>query len=244
MAETLIVDLGSTSVAWRGRTGVGRVRHDGAPGRVIVAALAGSPPPRRVVVGSVATAAATAEFRGACVTEWGAEVRLLAADAEALGVRNGYRTPQRLGIDRWAGVVAAFHRHGGPALVADCGTALTVDIVDADGRHRGGAVAPGLGLMRSALGQGTRLQLGSAVAAPATLLGTDTEQSVAAGVHGATAGLLIAVRRTATDRYGALRAALLTGGDASAIRERLDSGWVVMPELVLDGLALLAGEAP
>lgn len=244
MAETLIVDLGSTSLAWRGPAGTGRMRHGGAPGRVIVAALAGSAPPRVVVMGSVAAAAITEEFRSACAKEWGAEVRSLVAGVEALGVRNGYREPQRLGIDRWAGTVAAFHRHGGPVLVADCGTALTVDIVDADGRHRGGAVAPGLDLMRSALGQGTRLQLGSPVAAPVNLLGTDTEQSVAAGVLGAEIGLLGAIRHMITDRFGAPRAALLTGGDAAAVCERLDSDWIVVPELVLDGLALLAGETP
>lgn len=242
MATTLIVDLGSTNLAWCGPAGTGGARHAGAPGRVLVAALAESAPPEVVVVGSVAAAAVTAELRAACEGAWNAEVRELAAGAEAFGVRNGYRVPERLGIDRWAAMVAAFRRHGGPLVVADCGTALTVDVVDAAGRHRGGAVAPGLGLMRAALAAGTRLRPGPELAPPARLLGTDTEQGVAAGVCGAAVGLLRTVCSTVTQDYGAPRIALLTGGDAAVLRGWLDSDWVVAPGLVLDGLALLAGE--
>lgn len=54
------------------------------------------------------------------------------------GVRNGYLNHERLGLDRWMAVVAAYRLSAGACLVLDLGTAVTADFVDADGEHRGG----------------------------------------------------------------------------------------------------------
>jgi len=49
-----------------------------------------------------------------------------------------------IGADRVANAVAAVHTAGTPVVVADAGTALTTEAVDAAGRFRGGAIAPTL----------------------------------------------------------------------------------------------------
>jgi type III pantothenate kinase len=60
-----------------------------------------------------------------------------------------------LGIDRALSLWGAVQNYGSPALVVDCGTALTLSGVDRDLRFMGGAIIPGLQLQLRALGQGT-----------------------------------------------------------------------------------------
>jgi len=240
MSETLFVNLGSTRAAWRGPGGDGTDVHDGRAGELLASRL-GDARPRRVVVGSVARAAVNEELRAVLRRAWRLEPEFLEAAAEAHGVRNGYRDPSRLGVDRWAAMVAAFHAAGGPLLVVDCGTALTLDLVDAEGVHQGGLIAPGLAAMRAALAHTTRLP-GEVLSGPVPGgpdWGRDTAEAVAGGCMGAAAGLIERTRA----RVGALDEAAcrlwITGGDAEAVITHLSVSWKHAPGLVLDGLALL-----
>lgn len=242
MAERLIVDLGSSRLAWRGPHGAGALWHAGEPGKRLLAAFGGEAAPGRGFVGSVARRETTEELLRACRSGWGLELVELVPGREACGVRNGYAQPERLGIDRWAGLVAAYRRWGGGVLVADCGTAVTVDYVDCAGRHRGGWIAPGLALMRSALGAGTRLA--PAPEPPAAVaFGTDTDACVSGGIHAAAAGLLERARGQVAATGEGPRRLVLTGGAAPAIAALVGAPWEVEPELVLDGLELLAEAA-
>lgn len=60
-----------------------------------------------------------------------------------------------LGADRVANALALAELFPLPGISADCGTALTLEIVDADGVFRGGAIAPGRAMMRRSLAAGT-----------------------------------------------------------------------------------------
>ncbi|MGD8710813.1 MAG: type III pantothenate kinase, partial [Ectothiorhodospiraceae bacterium] len=71
------------------------------------------------------------------------------------GVRVGYSQPETLGTDRWAAMAGAARRGMLPACVVDCGTAATLDAVDAAGTHLGGMIVPGLSTMRRSLNQQT-----------------------------------------------------------------------------------------
>ena len=74
----------------------------------------------------------------------------------ALALRNAYREPAQLGADRWHAMLGARAGRPGQALVVVCaGTATTVDSIDADGRHLGGVIAPGIRLMQTSLARGT-----------------------------------------------------------------------------------------
>ncbi len=242
MPKHLIVDIGSTYVAWRLDRERGRALHRGHPGSVVTREVGGQPD--RVVAGGVAASLALREFADAIEAHWGLQPDMLAATAEARGVRNGYHRPETLGVDRWAAMVAGFVHYGGPALVADCGTALTVDCVDAAGRHLGGWIAPGLGLMREALARGTRLQAFSSAVLPTydKVFGADTDDAVIQGCLGTLAGALERAQRDGSRACGSECRLLLTGGDAEAVSGLLSPEWRVVPGLVLDGLALLAGE--
>lgn len=69
-----------------------------------------------------------------------------------LPITIGYRTPDTLGPDRIAAAVGAWSIcPGEPLLVVDMGTAVTYDVVTADGVYLGGNIAPGVGMRLRAL---------------------------------------------------------------------------------------------
>lgn len=242
MSTRLIVNLGSRGMAWRGVGEPGSAAHANAPGACLERVFGDAMRPDEVVIGSVAAESVIDNLRHSCRARWGLIPRELAATAEACGVRNAYSDPAQLGIDRWAALVAAYKQYDGAVLIADCGTAVTLDYLGERGRHIGGLIAPGLGLMRESLSNGTRLRPVSAHAPTPRLLGTDTELAVTGGALAATAGLLRYVAEKTAARYGTPTAMLITGGDAETVLSRLDARWQVLPDLVLDGLDLLAEE--
>jgi type III pantothenate kinase len=239
---TLLLDVGNTRV----KAAVledGALRHLGsAPYRArgVADAVDGLAPQeldRAVVVvvagpGVFSDLLAWAEGRGI-------RTERVSASREAAGVRCAYPQPERLGADRWAALVGARARTGEACLVVDAGSAITVDALAADGRHLGGFIIPGLALMAASLHQGTGdLAAFSAASAPESGSGfpTDTRPAIEQGALLAAAGLV----RQAAERMPSPPEILLTGGDAEALAG-LIGGASVVPALVLEGLARLAG---
>jgi type III pantothenate kinase len=164
------------------------------------------------------------------------------ATAEACGVRNGYRDPRQLGVDRWLAVVAAFARVHGAACVVDAGTALTVDAVDDTGLHLGGYIVPGLDLMQRALtsSTGDLAERSSVVhAAGRTLLADNTRDAISRGCIAALGALIERAHAALSASSAAPPALLLTGGDAAQIEAVLDVASETVPDLVLQGLRLV-----
>jgi len=160
--------------------------------------------------------------------------------ARAAGVEVGYDSPALLGVDRWLAVLAASKESGFERIiVADCGSAITVDILDA-GVHRGGYIVPGLRLMHGALFDETsqvKVAVSTSVAGDAP--GRSTAEAVQRGVLLMAAAFIEGVCRKLADGGGGCLL-LLTGGDSSAIQALLEVEVVVWQrhDLVLDGLAL------
>ena len=151
------------------------------------------------------------------------------------GVRNGYRNPAQLGSDRFAAAIGARHLCPGRAvIVATCGTATTVDALDADGRFVGGMILPGLGLMAASLARNTAQlpQVPEDAAAPAaTGFADNTDDAILSGCISAQAG--------AIERACALLAAetcLLSGGAAKYIAPALRAPFQLIDNIVLLGL--------
>jgi type III pantothenate kinase len=161
--------------------------------------------------------------------------------AEAKGVQNGYDDPTRLGVDRWLAVLAAFERSDSSCCVVDCGSAITVDYVSADGLHKGGLIAPGIALMRNALLKDTQeieLRSGQKATQDSLPAATSTESAVESGLRYMEAGLV----EIASSRFESVlqetSTLILTGGDASLISELISRDHQIVPQLVLDGLAI------
>ena len=197
------------------------------------------PVPRRIWIANVAGTETAARIRSWSENRWKRTPRFLSAQAEGFGVTNGYREPERLGVDRWLAVIAARHHCPLPACVVDCGTALTLDVVDENGVHHGGLICPGAALMRRALVQGTadlRLDGEEPVSGP---LADGTAAAVALGVHQALLGFVERSVRELERCWSPLHV-ILTGGGASRLAADLSLPLHLAPDLVLKGLAVVS----
>tara|TARA_B100001778_G_scaffold330902_2_gene334232 strand:- start:824 stop:1564 length:741 start_codon:yes stop_codon:yes gene_type:complete len=70
-------------------------------------------------------------------------IRQIKSSPNILGVKNGYDKPSKLGDDRWVTVVASFILYKEPLLIIDCGTAVSMDIINNKGKHLGGFIFAG-----------------------------------------------------------------------------------------------------
>ncbi|RBG91667.1 pantothenate kinase, partial [Xanthomonas oryzae pv. oryzae] len=112
------------------------------------AALAALPSGQIAHVASVAAPALTQRMI-ACLQERFTQVRIVRTAAECAGIRIAYADPSRFGVDRFLALLGA--RGDAPVLVAGVGTALTIDVLGADGLHHGGCIAASPTTMREAL---------------------------------------------------------------------------------------------
>lgn len=171
-----------------------------------------------------------------------------ASRAQQCGVKNGYRLPQQMGVDRWLAMLAAFHLPrralDQPLCVIDCGTALTLDVLDASGQHLGGYIAPGLLSLQAALVEkAADIDIEPARPAAVKMPADNTADAVA---HGCAQLLLGGIRKMLADCLPAADrpCIVLTGGDAQWVMEGLDQSteMVFEPLLVNQGLWLAASE--
>ena len=161
-----------------------------------------------------------------------------------LPVRVQLPAPERVGIDRLLGAVAA-NRLRDPersAIVIDLGSAITVDLVSAAGDFLGGAILPGIGMSARALFEQTD-QLPSVAMFhlddPVPALGTSTTTAIQAGLYwGAVGAIRELIARLAVDLPRPPQV-FLTGGAAPVVAGLLGVEVIYLPHLVLAGIALV-----
>ncbi|MCQ4289584.1 type III pantothenate kinase [Pseudomonas stutzeri] len=164
-----------------------------------------------------------------------------ACPAERLaGVVNGYRDQQRLGLDRWLAIVAAYDMCGEACLVIDLGTAITVDLVARDGTHLGGYIAPGVALLRGRLLAHTRrIQYdseGAALVLSDFSPGRSTAEAVDRGCLTMARSYVSSQIAFAESYLGSDFVTYVTGGDAPLVADVREVRCVA--DLVFRGLAL------
>jgi type III pantothenate kinase len=158
--------------------------------------------------------------------------------------------PSEVGPDRLVNALAAARIHGTPAIVADFGTATTIDCVAADGAFVGGAIAPGLELGLEALAARTAKLPRVELRAPDRAIGRDTVSAIQSGAilgYQALADGLIGRIRTelaeAAGREPGDVRVILTGGLSAEPWARTLAGVdAIDPDLTLKGLAILHAE--
>lgn len=135
-----------------------------------------------------------------------------------LPIEIDYATPRSLGADRVAAAAGAARLFPGESvLIADAGSALTLDYLEEGRIFRGGNISPGMTMRFDVLHAGTgRLPLVSPDG-PAPLFGRDTEQAIRSGVI---RGMACEIRGTflAAKRAGCQKI-VMTGGDAPHIAD-------------------------
>jgi len=197
------------------------------------------PAPEQVVYCTVAGQAPAERLEALVLDLWQAGTRRLTAGQQILGLRCHYDQPSQMGADRWAAMIGAFSRIRGALCVVDCGTAVTVDALAADGRHHGGMIIPGMALMRRALGEHTGGigQVNEGRYQPASV---DTRGAVSTGCVLAVAAFIDRAVRVYQDLLPEAMHIVVTGGDAGTLLPHLESKPEVIPDLVLLGLAEFA----
>ena len=192
--------------------------------------------PERIIIANVA-----GEGAHQLLVNWtsifDAEPLWLHGEKERCGVVNRYERPEVLGPDRWAALIAARTLHNGPCLVVNAGTATTVDMLSAEGVFLGGAILPGVELMRFVLHEHTgRLPMeeGSYRDAP-----RNTLDAIETGCRHAQAGAVERMYRVFRET-GAMPLCIVGGGAGRALVDQLSMPRRYVENLVLEGLAHIA----
>lgn len=234
--NVLCLDCGNTRLKW----GLWDGHRFGAQGVLAVAELpAMEMAARRIVACNVAGDAGRRPIE-ALAGRLGVPLDWVQARDRQCGVVNGYDHPAQLGADRWAALIGARALRGTACLVVNAGTATTVDVLDDEGVFRGGLILPGLAMMRETLAAGTAnlpIDAGDFRELP-----TNTFDAIASGGVHATAGAIERMFSRIAASPGAV--CLLSGGAAPALAAQLALPVERVDNLVLEGVARIAGELP
>ena len=169
-----------------------------------------------------------------CESNFSVNVNYALVSAELAGLKNAYQDFETLGVDRWLAMLAAFRSAKSAVCVVDCGSAITIDLVNADGQHEGGFIVPGLQLMQRSLGEHTANLKYHPHSNINIEPGTNTAVAINHGVLLMALGLLEKVEQ----HWGLNRSWYLTGGDAAILSSFIKWQHEVNSELVMDGLGI------
>ncbi len=190
--------------------------------------------PVAVLGASVLSSEQQEQFSAACRAAWRCPARYAVSQADQCGVRNAYgNNAARLGVDRWLALLGVERERlgaAGVACIADCGTAITIDLLSAAGTHLGGYILPGLSMMGQALQTHTARVHYQNEAADGLAPGTNTAEAVA---HGAVLAVVSSLERIVR-QYDAVL--MLTGGDGTRVGSLLAVPYCDEPYLLLKGL--------
>ncbi len=144
-----------------------------------------------------------------------------------------------VGVDRLLGALCAYVNTEQACAIISAGTALVVDCIDADGIFLGGAIAPGLAMAAKAMHTGTALLPLANLDLPEEPFGRDTMEALNLGAYAATRGAVGYLLERYAEKLGHWPHVVATGGDAMRIFG--NSGLVdsFIPDLVLQGAALV-----
>jgi len=237
---TLDIDAGNSRIKWRAlqdeRVARGAFLHSSR-----IESLDQLPAGSfdRLRVANVASFGEPEALRNALQARYGVAPVFAKTSRSCGGVTCGYAEPSRFGVDRWLAIVAARQMTADAFVVADLGTAVTMDFVDAAGVHRGGYIVPGLQSMVDALFRRTK-DVQVCFEDPDGLEpGSNTTEAVNRGVL----SMLRDFVETSVGRFERAQrmeriTLFVSGGDAEFVASRLQRAHSVVPDLVLDGLSI------
>ncbi len=245
----LVIDVGNTRLKWAWLTSTGLsdqqavVHRDTKPDLWITALFESGQKPTRVLVSNVAGPAMAKTLTRLTRKSFKVDTEFVTAMPEFDGLTNGYLDPSLLGADRWLALIGAWTRARSALCVVDAGTAVKVDSVDATGQHLGGLIVPGIHMMREALMSNTS-DIATAVqhSTPslAGVLANNTIGAVSRGAVFALAGMADRAAEIIEHSTGSKPKLFITGGDAGMITGTMRSHGEILPDLVLQGLAVIA----
>ena len=158
-------------------------------------------------------------------------------------IKNRTRVPSQVGQDRLVNAVAAYYLYGGPAIVVDFGTAVTVDLVSRRCEYLGGLIMPGIAISLEALVSRAALLPKIELVPPKELLGRDTQESMRSGIFFGYGALCDGVVSKLKARHAPKAKVIATGGHAPLIVPYCRSVKILNADLTLQGLRLTYDQA-
>ena len=157
----------------------------------------------------------------------------------------GLPRPDMVGIDRLLAAVAAnrVREADRPAVVVDLGTAVTVDLISADGVFQGGAILPGIEMSARALHDYTDLlpQIEMCeLSEPPEPLGKATEPAMRSGLYWGAVGAVRELTSRMMVDPSVEPEIFVTGGAGPVVAKLLSQSAHHVPHLTLAGIALTA----
>lgn len=247
MDNVLLVDIGNTSIKWALNES-GRLKDmlqlqypEDANDVFFIDCLGNVNKPNKVLVTCVAGAEVWQAFTDAINTLWDIKVERVESKSNGYGLINGYEKPSELGSDRWCALIGAYHEAVSGVIVIDCGSAITIDIVNQSGEHLGGYILPGLTMMKKSLGSNTaQVKVNTSAFEGNTISPAhSTSGCVAAGANLAAVSAIETVIKQQLTHSSNLKC-FITGGDADLVAEHMMTEVVNMKNLVIRGLAFIA----
>jgi type III pantothenate kinase len=166
-------------------------------------------------------------------------------DSAPYGIVLDVDEPGSVGADRALNVIAAHANHPGDLIVIDFGTATTFEVVDHSGAYKGGIIAPGINLSLDALVAAAAKLPRIAIEAPAdtSVIGRTTEAQMLTGIYWGYVAMIEGLVARLKAEIGRPVTVLATGGLATLFDQHTDAFDVILPDLTIQGLALLAQKA-
>ncbi|MCX4026311.1 type III pantothenate kinase [Endozoicomonas sp. SM1973] len=240
----LEVDVGNTRIKWRYAEGgsyvaKGALDLSEAPEVAKKLRIQGVMP-QQIIVANVAGEEVRLQLKDGCQRGWEVEPYFVKTQKNAYGIEVAYADVTKLGVDRWLAMLGCHHLYPSCAkVVVSLGSAITVDVIDMNGMHEGGYIVPGFRLMRESLRVSTAQVQVDSTSLQRVDLGKNTAEAVEHGMLKMVIAFIESVV-VPLKPQNSEAIVVITGGDAAAIASSLTVDYLHEPELVLDGLALIA----
>ena len=241
MVIKLNIDIGNSNLKWRLQLLNGQSRSGicAAADLYKIDPFIGiaDMPVECINVCSVASSEANERLKYLLVKHWSLDASFFKTTSQCAGVTNSYIDPNKMGADRWLACIAAVNLYPNQEIcIVDCGTAINVEFLSAQGVHQGGYILPGLNMMQqSLLAKTARIEQ---VANKASLEpGCDTASNVSNGSYYINLALLEKLQKEMQLNQGVL---IITGGGSDFFKDKMEGVNVEFKQnLVLDGFGFI-----
>jgi type III pantothenate kinase len=146
--------------------------------------------------------------------------------------------PDKVGTDRVVSAAAAYDVVEDAIVVADFGTAVTIDLVDENGIFLGGVISPGFEISARALKNNTAQLPKTKLTRPKEPFGKNTVEAINCGIYYSAIGMLNEVIRRYAEKIGKWPQTIITGSGAKTIQEDCEFIDSFVPNLVVKGIVL------
>ena len=211
---------------------------------LLAAKLTTFPLPEDILVSNVAGSEIAHIFTENCKAIWSKIPEYLMVSRESCGVNTTYKNIEQLGVDRWMAIIAAWQKYRCNLCVFDCGSAVTADVVSANGIHYGGYILPGQNMMVRTLAQNTGKISYSDPGKISGIPGQSTEECITNGTILAVSSFIESTFNTFKQDNNDPSRCVITGGGAESILGQLSVNYDLEPLLVFEGMKIVSSTRP